>query len=367
MSPRLRPLLFGASVLCLFASSACLPDLGECDEVAARQVVFLDTGTNVDVENGQPMFAGQALMQATCGNGQFCHANAASGPLRNGVPRGLDFDFALICTDGPCRPFDEQIDRLHDSQREVLSHASLVLDLVRSGSMPPGAAGRDVVRRAPGFRVIDLGPGAVFSLRTQTFACADLPPGSCADGMTTLDVENPLLPSLDTREGEEILRNWLACGAPVVESTGEPGSFATGGDCSIPGEQGHAGSCIVRIPAPIEPPEQTWTSIYALVIGPRCGESCHTPSDQANYALSQLDLSNQLVAYQNMVGREAAGKECDGFGTLIASGDPDASIFLQKMERTADCGDPMPTGTSALDPSVVAVIRAWIASGAPND
>lgn len=367
MSPRLRPLFLGATALCAIGSSACLPDVGECDEVAAREVVFLDTGTKVDSENGQPMFAGQALMQATCGNGQFCHSDAAAGPLRYGVPRGLDFDFGLVCTDGPCRPFDEQIERLHDSQREVLSHASLVLALVRSGSMPPGAAGQDVIRRSPDFRMIDLAPGAVYTLATQTFACADLPPGSCAGGETTRDVDNPKLPSLGTPEGNEILRNWIACGAPVVESTSEPGSFATGGDCSIPGEQGHAGSCIVRISAPIEAPLQTWTSIYETVILPRCGESCHTPSDQANYELSQLDLSSQLAAYANIVGREAAGKECDGRGTLVVQGDPDQSIFLQKMERTSDCGDPMPTGTSALDPSVVAVIRAWIASGAPND
>jgi hypothetical protein len=103
------------------------------------------------------------------------------------------------------------------------------------------------------------------------------------------------------------------------------------------------------------------------VLRPRCGESCHTPSDQVNFELSQLDLSNQLIAYTAMFEGEAKGQECGGEGSLIVPFDPDASILLQKMERTSECGDPMPTGTSALDPSVTAVIRAWILDGAPNN
>lgn len=348
-------------------ASGCLTEVGECDESAARQVVFLDTGSNVDAENGEPFYAGQALLEGSCGGGQFCHADAAEGPARYGVPRGLDFDFGLVCTDGPCRPFDPEIDRLHDSQERVLEHARLVLSLVRSEQMPPGRVGADVTRRAPSFRRVSLGPGAVFSLRDQTFPCAELPPGSCEDGQTEAVIENPLLPSLGTSEGNEILRNWIACGAPVIESTGEPGAYPTGGDCGIPGEQGHTGDCIVRIPAPIEPPEQTWSSIFELVLRPRCGESCHTPSDQVNFELSLLDLSNQLIAYTSMFEGDAKGQECGGQGALIVPFDPDASILLQKMERTSECGDPMPTGTSALDPSVTAVIRAWILDGAPNN
>jgi hypothetical protein len=362
-----RVSLLSLCALALSPLSGCLTDLGECDEVAARQVVFLDTGTNVDSENGEPMYAGQALLSATCGSGQFCHGASATGPARYGVPRGLDFDFGIVCTNGPCIPFDPAIERLHRSQKKVLSHASLVLDVVRSGSMPPGPVGQDVIRRAPGFRQVSLAPGAVFSLRDQTFACADLPPGTCEDGQLEATIENPLLPALGTHEGDEILRNWIACGAPVVESTGEPGASATGGDCGIPGEQGHTGTCVVRIPAPIDPPEQTWTSIYATVIGPRCGQSCHTPSDSTNFDRSQLDLSNQLIAYQSLFEREAGGQECDGMGTLIVPGSPDDSLLIQKMERTQGCGDPMPTGTSAIDPRVTAVIRAWISAGAPNN
>lgn len=364
---RTRVFHFAFAALGLVPLTGCLTEVGECDEVAAREVVFLDTGTNVDAENGEPMYAGQALLQTTCGSGQFCHGAAATGPARYGVPRGLDFDFGLVCTDGPCVPFDPEIERLHKSQRRVLSHASLVLDVVRSGSMPPGAKGRDVIRRAPAFRRVSLAPGAVFTLRDQTFACADLPPGTCEQGQLEIQIENPLVPKLGTSEGNEILRNWIACGAPVIESTGEPGSFSTGGDCGIPGEQGHTGTCVVRIPAPIDPPDLSWTSIYETVIGPRCGRSCHTPSDSTNFDRSQLDLSNQLIAYSAMFEREANGQECADMGMLIAPGDADASLLIAKLERTQWCGDPMPTGTSAISPAVTSVIRAWIEMGAPNN
>lgn len=375
MSPRARPyLLLVASTLVPFSTSGCLTDVGECDESRARQIVFLDTNENIDAENGEPMYAGQALLQRTCGNGQFCHAEGATGPARYGVPLRFDFDFGLVCTDGPCPPFDERIGRLERSQREALEHARAMLDAVGSGYMPPSGLGDDVVRRAPQFRQVPIAPGSTFSLRTHTVACDALPPGTCADGQVEIEVENPTLPELGTREGDEILRNWLACGAPVVESTGDPGSSPSGGDCGIPGEQGHAGTCVVRIPPPIEPPEPTWSSIFEKFVLPRCGQSCHSPSDAVNYELSGLNLSSQLTAYNALVSQPAAGQECGrttaempDVPTLIVPGDPDASLFLQKMERTSLCGDFMPTGTSAVDPAITAVIRAWIEAGAPND
>ena len=52
----------GAFALTLLGALGCRTDLGECDDRAAREVVFLDTGSPADPRQGIPMFAGQALV-----------------------------------------------------------------------------------------------------------------------------------------------------------------------------------------------------------------------------------------------------------------------------------------------------------------
>jgi hypothetical protein len=355
------------ALVAVVPAAGCLTDLGECDPSKAREVVFLDTRANIDTANGQPMYAGQALMFQSCGNGQHCHSENVSGAARYGVPHGLDYDFELICTDGACQPFSSDLDPIRHGQQNVIDHARLIMSTVRHGNMPPGAIGSDIASKAPDFRHVSLVPGAVFTLRDQTFACDDLPEGTCAPGQTEVTLANPFLDRVGTSVGNETLRNWLACGSPVVESTDEPGSVATGGDCSLPGEVGHAGDCVVRIPAEIDPPAQNWASIYNDVLKIRCGETCHTPSDSVPYHASGLDLSTREVAYTSLFGSAASGTQCGGNRTLITPGDPDNSLLIQKLERTQDCGDPMPTGSSVIAPAVVEVIRAWIEAGAPND
>ena len=88
----------------LLVLSACTPDVGPCDPFAAREIVYLNTGIPGDPNNGTPMFAGQALMQVSCGDGRFCHANAATDGERYGVPVGLDFDFSVPCDASGCVP-----------------------------------------------------------------------------------------------------------------------------------------------------------------------------------------------------------------------------------------------------------------------
>jgi hypothetical protein len=49
----------------------------------------------------------------------------------------------------------------------------------------------------------------------------------------------------------------------------------------------------------------------------------------------------------------------------VAPGNPDASYLIQKLEGTAASGSRMPLNGPALAPATIAVIRQWIADGAP--
>lgn len=347
--------------------NACLPDLGDCDAAAARELVFRDTGDNVDGDNGLPMYAGQALVQQSCGDGAFCHAEAAQGTSRYGASHVLDFDLSPACTgfEAPCQAGDPITDGLRANRQNAIDHAQIMLQAIDRETMPPPGVGADVVSRAPSFRRVDFLDihSESFELRSRVAYCDQLPIGTCAPGATTIELENPLLPPVGSSEGREIVRNWLACGAPVVESAIEAANLAhTGWQCAPNNEAGHVGDCFVRIPAPVTPPDPTWSSIFTTAILPGCGTKCHSPSDPAHFRDSHLDLSTSLAAYQSLIDGVASGStECVlANWSLLVPNDPDRSLFLRKMEHTAGCGDAMGT----FPPAVTDVIRAWIAAGA---
>ncbi len=149
-----------------------------CDPFAARAVVHDLVGT--------PYYAGQALVISTCSSGgAFCHASNASD--RIGAPATLDFDLLPI-TDPAA--YDAEIDALADLQARVRTHRNLMWGQIVSGAMPPGNEGELNIVREYGFVVDPLRP--------------------------EMDV---LLPEISSPEGQEIVRNWLACGAPMVERT----------------------------------------------------------------------------------------------------------------------------------------------------
>ncbi len=151
--------------MALIILPACSPNLGTCDEPTARKVVY-----TADM-NGYPAYQGQALIHASCGAGTFCHSQAATLALRNGVPFGLDFDMGLASD-------ALSTERLRQGQLNVFDNSGDILGTIEGGTMPPGEIGRNIANAGPPY-----------------------------DG----------LPGLDTPEGVDIVRNWLACGAPVVE------------------------------------------------------------------------------------------------------------------------------------------------------
>ncbi len=192
----------------------CKRDLGECnldgqtadghpiDGPAAFDIAFRST-------DGLPMYEGQALVQSTCGDGSFCHAPAAVGADRFGVPAGLNFDVDLACTDESQEPtcaqpiqscagdqastaYCERLNGLQDNQNQVRNWAEGMIQEMRRGAMPPGEAGQRVQNNIPWLRKSDG---------------SELPP-------------------IESGEAQEIVRNWLACQAPVIARTLIPPSAA---------------------------------------------------------------------------------------------------------------------------------------------
>jgi hypothetical protein len=83
---------------------------------------------------------------------------------------------------------------------------------------------------------------------------------------------------------------------------------------------------------------------------------------------AMVDLA-PAVAWSGLVGQPAPAPDTCG-GTLVVPGDPDTSYLYQKLSSATPCyGEQMPLGDFGPKPlpdCVVAIVRAWIAEGAPG-
>ncbi|MBX3272068.1 MAG: hypothetical protein KF729_17515 [Sandaracinaceae bacterium] len=282
----------------------CAPELGACDGTGALRVAY--------DPDGLAMYEGQAQLVRSCGAGAFCHADSIAPGARQGVPAELDFDVRLAAPDGRVEP--AEIARLTRGQFRALLHRHAIWGAVSAGTMPPGGvAGAAALEAAPPFTDAELAP----------------------------------LPGLETPEGRAVLRNWLACGAPVVERPRPR-------DDGLPSD----GQVVAGLDR--TPPEPVWSELYARVVAPRCASSaCHGSERE-----SELDLRGEAGSLAALRAREGSG-ECGGGGRLIVPGDPDASLLVQKLEGAPSCGARMPVG-APLAPTTVAAFRAWVAAGAPD-
>jgi cytochrome c5 len=91
--------------------------------------------------------------------------------------------------------------------------------------------------------------------------------------------------------------------------------------------------------------------------------SCHS-------AATDLVLTpSPAVSWANLVGKAAPPAEACG-GTLVVPGDPGASYLYQKLTSPTPCaGTQMPAaefGPLPLPDCVLAIVREWIAEGAPG-
>lgn len=312
-------------VLWLSALSACGTDLGQCDMAAARRIVY---------RAGVPHYEGQALVESHCSEG-LCHTANASGASRVGVPAGLNFDVPTAI-DGSAGA----IERLQGGLSNVLEWAETMWEQVEAGNMPPGRAGM----RDPGVWVHPLSDGSV--------------PRDCPNELA----------EVRSAQGKAILRNWLACGAPVVSGTEEACAqspvLAAIGDCR-PGDR--------SIPS--------GEDVYLQVVEGKGCTGCHN-ADSPNFSEHLLDLSRDDArvgltdAYNAVVGADARGMQCAGKGKLIEPGNCEGSIFYEKLAAKelfqVRCGRPMPLGRESLappanefDPELLRLLCAWIDAGAP--
>jgi hypothetical protein len=229
--------------------------------------------------------AGQQLLQDSCAAG-LCHSSSARGAQRAGAPAGLDFNVV------PASTAESDMAAMRRSRVVVEENADSIWEQVETGSMPPPA-----------------------------------PAGS-----------GPL-----SKSNKEIVRNWLACGSPIVES-----------------------------PARANPDADEWTAVFTELGGQCLG--CHSPGTAGNLGGSFVfgESKDACGAYKNVVStaaNTAPSGPCAG-KLLVKAGDPDNSVLLQKLEGGPNlCGGLMPQGRSTpyaeMATDTVMKLRTWIASGAP--
>jgi hypothetical protein len=269
------------SLTALLFMAACGEDLGECDLKAANELVYSDTW--------RVATKGQALLNDSCGNASFCHSSRATGGNRQGAPQSLDFDMVPAPS----------------GWRQVMEHRDAIWSSVVDGTMPPEGEGQKKI--ANGGWSYDAARRAGYDM-----------------------------PTLATGAGKAALRNWLACGAPVVADTEIPLWARTGGaDLS------------------------TWRNIYREVLAPNCATGgCHDDTSRAG----NLSLADECKSHAALLQVSA----CDRRPRLVP-GDGQ-SYLVQKLRGTqpANCGDEMPPGSS-LSPAHLAAIETWIVQGAVSD
>lgn len=271
--------------LTLIAASslvACGNELGECDRQAAQQLVY--------GPGGQVATKGQALIHESCGQAAFCHSAGAETTQRKGAPHGMNFDMLP----SP-RGVSDILDLREDSWEQI-----------DEGMMPP-----------KGWQV-----GS--SLWTYSRARR---------------MDEPRLPNIHSREGKAIVRNWLACGAPVVAESKVPDwAQATG---------------------TLDP---IWGEIHSKLIVPRCAlSSCHGKAGASSSG--QLDLADACAAREALL----SGKSSTCNTVRVVPGDA-RSMLIDKITNDAPtCGAlRMPTDAPLADYEVEA-IRKWIVDGAKAD
>jgi hypothetical protein len=294
--------------------SVCTPE----DQARAERLVYQADGT--------PAYEGQAMMLTSCGGQSFCHTQNDGADINHfGAPAGLDFDPFLV---NDCGEVEPQQERLFRARNALYRHRNDIYASIVTGTMPP----RGMTRGASAFRS--------YTSATDTVGTA--------------------MPAINSPEGREIVRNWLACGVPVVEATTNIGAnCTTDSDCSA-GTCDPGGQCVV---GNIESARSgtaggaTWSSVYSGIIQPNCATSgCHTGATPA----SNLDLSSAASAYTTLTTRSSCSMP------FVAAGNPDGSFLIDKISHpTPRCGGVMPPSMLCSDD--IASIRAWVQGGALNN
>lgn len=315
------------ALLSLAIGAGCAPSVGDaCNEDEARTPYY-------QMGSGTPMYPGQAMIFESC---QSCHGESTS----SGAPEGLNFPMSLVQGSGAEAVSGGR--RLLWGQSNVHRYRDLVYGSVVNGSMPPR--------------------------------------GSVPTSSIFANAAGEPLPVVQSAEGQEMLRNWLACGSPVIERTTplvQPCSEdaqcevthfcdVTAGQCNGVGDVVEAGGAV-----DCDTPESTWSWIYTcLFSGPTCTNAgCHG-SVAPQGGLAMPDVASGYTALVGQ-GPGPASPECMGAPDYVIPNDADGSLLIHKLEGVDASGAPvcglrMPVGP-LLSQEEIDLVREWIAAGAMND
>lgn len=103
--------------------------------------------------------------------------------------------------------------------------------------------------------------------------------------------------------------------------------------------------------------QPTFLSIQANVLTPMC-TGCHAGA--AAPAGLRLDAASSYALLVGVASAEVPSLQ------RVNPGSPDNSYLIRKLEGSATVGARMPLGGPFLDDATIAVIRQWIAAGAPQ-
>lgn len=283
------------------ALAGCSADVGKCDIERAVNIVFV--APEGAWRPGQAMYEGQAYLATECAT---CHSHGATGTARGGAPVGLDFELGPLAHP----PSANAVEDLSRRRMRVLQVAPLIVDSLRQSAMPP------------------LGSSPRATLVT---ASAPHPPLAGSDRT-------------------EVLRNWLACGAPMVVSSTAPGGTRAPADrCGVIPEVGY---CVTGL-APSSPPQPTWEWVRDGLLRSDLCLRCHDGTQQG----PQLSFEDELAGLMEPL---TAGP-CVG-RTPVIVGDPEGSLLLAKLEGRAECGAAaMPPSNGAwVGDDVQRALQTWI-------
>lgn len=260
----------------VWLGAMCLASLNACGEGLGE---CDNTMLGGDPATGAP-YAGQQIVATRCAGGR-CHSENAMGDLRVGAPADLNFDVL----GGPSA---EEMSKVARNAGTVVDWAEDMWGEIEEGAMPPAKP---------------AGSGEL----------------NGAD--------------------KETVRNWLACGAPVIQ--------ALGGTTTA-----------------------TWDSIWAS-LAPAC-VTCHNAAGAPNFQNVLLgELGDACGSYNNIVDHVSATQVCGG-QTLVVRNSPSTSQLLLKLKADpAMCGIPMPYGfdnglVGTPNEPLIGLIETWIMNGAPK-
>jgi cytochrome c553 len=319
-------------------AAGCGEEVGPCDAPI--------DGEDTVLFNSTVQFGGQAIMNKACAG---CHSSGAKGKARGGAPAGLDFDLypvdpdsaevveSGVSTNDAGQPIIK-LKRagwsgLRERQRRIFEERNLIWQQVKDGLMPPPDR-------------------SVFGQLQSIVGTSNRQPCQMDVGAYS---------NLSEKSSRDVLRKWLACGAPIVEINSDKiaadkdnASYPDAGFTpsagivgyqylSCDGSDGGTGSVI------------TFEDVYEKIIATSCLD-CHSQSGQQTPNLDGVDK-----AHTALVGDKNA--HCNG-KPYVKAGDSAQSYLYELVSQTPNCSNMTRMPTIPLSSADQKMIADWIKGGA---